>query len=141
MKKKTRLIFLFAILVLVLAVGLWFERRSYYDTVDPEELARVVVNEVIPNPLGWFYEHMGRYPTTEEGLAALFVSPTTGRELWRGPYIEGKRPILDPWGNPYQYRWPGERNPDTYDLYSLGTSETGPIGNWQKSNKSEMPTP
>jgi general secretion pathway protein G len=26
----------------------------------------------------------------------------------------------DPWGNPYVYRSPGEANPDSYDLVSLG---------------------
>ena len=49
--------------------------------------------------------------------------------------IEGEVPT-DPWGNPYQYRFPGERG-GAYDLYSLGADgEPGgeglnaDIGNW-----------
>ncbi|MGH7338727.1 MAG: type II secretion system protein GspG, partial [Myxococcota bacterium] len=38
---------------------------------------------------------------------------------WRGPYLRKGLP-LDPWGRPYVYRSPGERNPHGYDLYSLG---------------------
>ena len=63
----------------------------------------------------------GRFPTTEQGLAALRERPTRGpaAAAWRGPYV--KKPIpMDPWGNPYVYRSPGTRNPGGYDLSSLG---------------------
>ncbi|MDD4518901.1 MAG: type II secretion system protein GspG [Limnochordia bacterium] len=47
------------------------------------------------------------------------------------------RPSKDPWGDDYHYRRPGERNPDCYDLFSLGTDgqiggegENRDIGNW-----------
>jgi general secretion pathway protein G len=59
---------------------------------------------------------MGRYPSTEEGLAALEKAPAAdGR--WAGPYLKKAVP-LDPWGNPYQYKHPGERG--DVDLLSLG---------------------
>ena len=50
---------------------------------------------------------IGRYPTTDEGLA-LLVSPPRGRDVgaWRGPYLDGEVPA-DPWGGAYQYRAPG----------------------------------
>src|SRR5512139_3682505 len=58
----------------------------------------------------------GRYPTTEQGLVALDSQPT-GESRWQGPYL--KKPVPnDPWGNPYQYRVPGEHG--ELDLYSLG---------------------
>lgn len=64
---------------------------------------------------------VGRYPTTEEGLAALRLPPGTGEPLpgWRGPYLRKAIP-LDPWHRVYVYRSPGTRNPDSYDLYTLG---------------------
>lgn len=62
----------------------------------------------------------GRYPTTEEGLAALRVRPTGGEQPgWRGPYLRKAVP-LDPWHRAYVFQAPGTRNPDSYDLYTLG---------------------
>lgn len=61
----------------------------------------------------------GRYPTTEQGLAALRERPTLAPEprAWKGPYAKKEIP-LDPWGNPYVYRSPGEHG--DYDLLALG---------------------
>lgn len=63
----------------------------------------------------------GRYPTTEQGLAALREPPTVPPlpPNWRGPYLRKEVP-LDPWGRPYIYLCPGEVNPHGYDLLSLG---------------------
>lgn len=63
----------------------------------------------------------GAYPTTEQGLAALREKPTRAPipTNWRGPYLRKDVP-LDPWGKPYIYRSPGERNVSGYDLLSLG---------------------
>ena len=60
---------------------------------------------------------VGRYPSTGEGLAALVGQPS-GAANWNGPYLKKKNVPEDPWGNEYQYRFPGENGP--YDLYSLG---------------------
>ena len=62
-----------------------------------------------------------RYPTTEQGLAALRTEPVVGDRppRWRGPYLRRALPD-DPWGAPYVYVSPGRVNPDSYDLYSLG---------------------
>ncbi len=64
----------------------------------------------------------GRYPTTEQGLAALLVKPASAPEPknWKGPYIRGLEVPRDPWGNEYVYVYPGQINPQDYDLYSLG---------------------
>jgi len=76
---------------------------------------------------------VGRYPTTEQGLAALNTQPT-GEARWQGPYLKKAVPN-DPWGSPYQYRSPGEHG--ELDLYSLGkdsqpggTGEAADITNW-----------
>ena len=63
----------------------------------------------------------GRYPTTSQGLSALWQAPTgDGQPLsWRGPYLRKEVP-LDPWGRPYIYKAPGEQNPSGYDLLSYG---------------------
>lgn len=83
--------------------------------------------------LGAFEIDNGRYPTTEEGLQAL-VSAPAGMSGWRGPYLDKSSLPKDPWSNVYVYRYPGQRNPDSYDLYSLGPDGregNDDIGNWE----------
>ena len=64
----------------------------------------------------------GRYPTTEQGLKALVVEPTTSPvpNNWSGSYLKKKKIPKDPWGNPYVYGNPGTHNTEGYDLYSYG---------------------
>ena len=63
----------------------------------------------------------GRYPSTQQGLEALRTEPASDPRPrdWRGPYLRKAVP-LDPWGNAYVYRSPGEVNPNGFDLVSLG---------------------
>ncbi len=60
----------------------------------------------------------GKFPTTEQGLAALIDKPTKPPypSFWGGPYLTKLN--QDPWGNPYIYRYPGKE--DDYDLFSRG---------------------
>lgn len=53
--------------------------------------------------LNLFRIHIGRYPTSEEGLSALVRTPA-GLSRWRGPYLDGKEVPKDPWDNPYIYQ-------------------------------------
>src|SRR5256885_3708677 len=46
---------------------------------------------------------VGRYPSQQEGLAALVTNPN-GMAAWRGPYLKAPQVPLDPWGHTYQYR-------------------------------------
>lgn len=62
---------------------------------------------------------IGSYPTTTQGLGALWEQPSTAATRWRGPYLRRAIP-LDPWGNPYVYRSPGERESRPYELISFG---------------------
>jgi general secretion pathway protein G len=83
-----------------------------------------------------FYVHMDRYPTTEEGLKVLSEAPTgDDAKNWRGPYIKQLR--NDPWGNAYQYHYPGTHHPTSFDLWSRseggqdgGEGNQADIGNW-----------
>ncbi|MCI0343628.1 MAG: type II secretion system major pseudopilin GspG [Planctomycetales bacterium] len=65
-------------------------------------------------------DNLDKYPTTDQGLQALLVVPTTAPmpKSWRGPYIKGELP-RDPWGNPYKYVSPGTHDPD-FDIWSSG---------------------
>jgi general secretion pathway protein G len=59
----------------------------------------------------------GVFPATEQGLNALRVRPE-GLTQWSGPYLPQDVP-LDPWGHPYQYKYPGDHG-DEPDIYSFG---------------------
>jgi general secretion pathway protein G len=59
---------------------------------------------------------VGKFPSNEQGLNALFVRPAT-EPRWQGPYLK-KIPPPDPWGNPYVYRTP-TANGD-FEIISLG---------------------
>ena len=78
------------------------------------------------------------YPSSTQGLTALRENPTGVPEArnWRGPYLRKSIP-LDPWGRPYAYKSPGEANPESYDLLSLGrdgqlggTGEDADVTSW-----------
>jgi general secretion pathway protein G len=78
-----------------------------------------------------------RYPNTEQGLQALVVKPNSApvAKYYREDGYIDKLPN-DPWGTPYQYRYPGQRA--KIDIYSFGADGTengegydADIGSWQ----------
>ena len=73
--------------------------------------------EMLGTSLDTFRLDVGRYPSSQEGLAALRQRPF-GADRWDGPYIKKDVPA-DPWGRPYYYRSPGEGG-HPYDLLSYG---------------------
>jgi len=100
-----------------------------------EQIAELFVDTGIKTSLTGYRINMGSYPTTQQGLQALLTSPEGSGSRWKGPYIDTKGGALpiDPWANPYQYRYPGTHNPDSYDLYSYGpdgVESADDIGNW-----------
>ncbi len=79
-------------------------------------------NGPIAKALESYKWHIGKYPDSDEGLQALFEPKGSGSDdRYKGPYLEGSyEELLDPWGNPFEYRCPGEVNEEKYDLWSRG---------------------
>ena len=73
--------------------------------------------ELLGTALDTFRLDCGRYPTSQEGLAAMRQRPF-GLERWDGPYMKKDIP-KDPWDRPYYYRSPGEGG-RPYDILSYG---------------------
>jgi general secretion pathway protein G len=94
--------------------------------------------EMLGAALDAFRLDNGRYPTTDEGLGALWEEPrSTGLPNWKGPYLRKPVPV-DPWNHPYEYAWPGQVNQNGYDLLSYGADgqrqgegENADITSWQ----------
>jgi general secretion pathway protein G len=77
----------------------------------------------------------GRYPSTEDGLAALMKKPGNVSG-WNGPYLKSDVP-LDPWKREYHYKFPGDHG--ELDIFSYGQNgspggegEDTDIGNWKQ---------
>lgn len=85
--------------------------------------------------LAGYQLHLGDYPTTDQGLEALREDPgnLAGTKKWRGPYLDDPVP-LDPWGNPYQYKYPGDYDEEKPDIWSWGPDgrdgTEDDIGSW-----------
>lgn len=127
---------LLELLVVMVIIGLLagYVAPKYFSQIGKSEVkaARAQI-DAIEKALDQFRIDTGRYPTSEEGLAALVARP--GNEgKWAGPYLRKALPN-DPWGRPYVYRFPGERA--EFDLFSYGkdgqpggTGEAEDVGNW-----------
>lgn len=132
-KAFTILEVLVVLFILGMLVTVLFRNADRIIGQGSESVASIFVNESIRTPLVTYRMHMGGYPSTEQGLEALISAPSNNSDRWRGPYLEGGEIPLDPWNNPYQYRHPGEENPDSYDVFSFGPDGVDSdqnIGNW-----------
>jgi general secretion pathway protein G len=78
-----------------------------------------------------------RYPTTDQGLQALITKPTSGPAAsgWKPEGYISKLP-KDPWGNPYQYLYPGIKA--ELEIFSYGqdgqpggAGYDADIGSWE----------
>jgi general secretion pathway protein G len=93
-------------------------------------VARADIQSNIATGLKMYEMDIGIFPTTEEGLGALFTKSSSANN-WNGPYLE-KKPI-DPWNREYKYKSPGEHRAD-YDLFSLGkdgVESADDVKNWE----------
>jgi general secretion pathway protein G len=128
----TLLEILVVLAIIGLLVGLAVTNLDRLFGKNQGEVARLFVNSSMKVPLMTYRIDMGGYPTTAEGLQALVSAPANRADSWKGPYLE-KLP-LDPWQEPYIYRYPGVKNKDGYDLFSKGADKAegsaDDIGNW-----------
>lgn len=127
---------LLELLVVMVIIGLLagYVGPKYFAQVGKSEVkAARAQMDAIEKALDQFRLDLGRYPTTEQGLVALFQRPGSEAK-WAGPYLKKEAPP-DPWGKPFQYKSPGEHG--EYDLLSFGkdgqpggTAEAADITSW-----------
>jgi len=127
---------LLELLVVMVIIGLLagYVGPKYFAQIGKSEVksARAQIDS-LGKALDQFRLDTGHYPSSEEGLAALIARPAS-QPKWDGPYLTKNVP-LDPWGNPYIYKFPGQHG--DYDLISYGKDgqpggegEAADITNW-----------
>lgn len=116
---RTRGFTLLELLVVMVIIGLLagYVGPKFFGQIGKSEVkaARAQL-DALTKALDQYRLDVGRYPSTEQGLAALVAKPAD-EVKWAGPYLNKAIP-KDPWGVDYQYRSPGEHG--DYDLMSFG---------------------
>lgn len=111
---------LLELLVVIVIIGLLaaYVGPKYFSQLGKSQvtIARAQI-EAFEKSLDTYRLDVGRYPTSEEGLAALMTAPPAVAAKWNGPYLKKGIP-QDPWGHPYQYRAPGTKA--EYEVISTG---------------------
>lgn len=127
---------LLELMVVMVIIGLLaaYVAPRYFSQVGKSEakVARAQI-DAFEKALEQYRVDTARYPSTEQGLAALVKRP--GNEArWDGPYLKRQVPT-DPWGRAYLYRHPGEHG--DFDIVSLGrdglpggSGDAADITNW-----------
>lgn len=111
---------LLELLVVIVIIGLLaaYVGPKYFSQLGKSEvtIAKAQI-EAFEKSLDTYRLDVGRYPSTEEGLAALLAAPASAGAKWNGPYLKKGVPP-DPWGHAYQYKAPGSKG--EFEIVSLG---------------------
>lgn len=142
---------LIEIMAVVLIMGLLMGIVGY-NVFAQVDKARVQTTKAslsqLESALEFYRMDNARYPTSDQGLLALVEKPATSPEPRNYPaegYLKRASALTDPWGAEFQYESPGQHNPHTFDLWSLGadgapggTEENADIGNWDDAQLADF---
>lgn len=127
---------LLELLVVMVIIGMLvsYVGPKYFSQIGKSEVktARAQIN-ALEKALDTYRLDTGHYPSTEQGLVALFSQPAS-EPKWQGPYLK-KAPPPDPWDHEYLYKSPGDHS--EVDIMSYGSDgrsggkdDASDIGNW-----------
>ena len=121
------------LLILALLTTIAAPRVTKYLRKAKADTAKIQV-EALSAAIDSIHLDIGRLPSTDEGLKVLIESPSNVAG-WDGPYVKKKDSLIDPWGHPYRYKFPGKHG--DYEIFSYGADDkeggegdAADIGNW-----------
>lgn len=118
---------LIEILIVILILGVLASQIAprVMNAPDKAKVAAAKANiTTLEGALQRYSLNVGNYPTTEQGLEALWKAPTPTPPNWEATVR--KPQFTDPWDRKYVYVYPSTREGYDYDLYSLG--KDGKVG-------------
>jgi general secretion pathway protein G len=125
---------LVVLVILGLLAGLVGPQVMRYVGSSKTDTARLQIKD-LSAAMDLYRIDVGGYPTNAQGLQALVTQPG-GVQRWNGPYLRRNTVPEDPWGRPYNYRFPGEQG--AFDIWTNGadgqpggTGEDQVVGSWQ----------
>jgi len=123
-RRRTRGFTLIELLVVLVILGLLASLvgpRVMKHLGESKTQTAILQIEELSSALDVYRLEVGRYPSGDDGLTALVENPGNVPQ-WNGPYLRKKTIRKDPWGNDYNYAYPGENG--DFDLYSLGADNS-----------------
>ncbi|MFO0827948.1 MAG: type II secretion system major pseudopilin GspG [Phycisphaerales bacterium] len=119
----------FTILELLIVIGILIAIMGIvlYNVMGASEKAdkKITIAQIkgFEGALEMFKADMKRFPTEEEGLAALWskdaIADDEEKAKWGGPYMKEPKP-KDGWGHAWIYRNPSQLEGMPFDLISIG---------------------
>jgi general secretion pathway protein G len=131
---------LIEIMVVVVIIGLLavLILPNVFGNVEKAQISKAKADlQALKTALTMYKLDNNKFPSTDQGLDALWQRPNdpTVRNWRKDGYIESLP--ADPWGNRYQYIFPGTRGRGGYDLFTYGADgveggeeANADIGNW-----------
>lgn len=111
---------LLELLVVIVIIGLLaaFVAPKYFGQIGKSktQMARAQI-ESLDKAIDQYRLDTGSYPSTAQGLVALIAQPAAEAN-WHGPYLKKGLPV-DPWGNAYIYKSPGDADRE-FEIMSYG---------------------
>lgn len=127
------LVLVMTIIIILVGSGIYIiNQQGVLDTAQETRISGDT--KAVSTALEIYNSRAGRYPTTEQGLEALVEKPTKAPipDSWTRSLDEI---MVDPWGQPYKYRYPATKSKKPYDIYSIGKdgqdNTADDIGNWK----------
>lgn len=121
---------LLVLVILVILAGVIVGNLGGAQAKANARAARVTVGS-LEQAVNMYHLDLNNYPAS---LEALVQAPgdLPNPAKWGGPYLEKGLPV-DPWDQPFNYSFPGQRSPK-FDIWSSGpdgvSGSEDDIGNW-----------
>ena len=146
LRKKTKergftLIELLIVMVILGLLAALVAPKMFGKTDKAKQSAAKTQISLLETALDTYRLDVGKFPSNEQGLNALRAKPEDIKN-WEGPYLPKAVP-MDPWGNPYIYKYPGDHG--YYDIISNGADgmpggegQNEDIVNWKNIGDEEV---